>query len=149
MRILITGGAGFVGSHLGNVFIQVLFRTSCNDISNAFKMYRRSVIAGIQSLFAQHFNLTVELPLKSIGRGYRYAVVPKYLDQSEAGRVQIPAASRETCEAGPASRGIKLLDHYLDKNYRRVAASGDVAIWLAKGETPIVTGPIDRCDAAP
>jgi hypothetical protein len=94
----------------------VLFRTSCNNISNAFKMYRRSVIAGIPPLFAQHFNLTVELPLKSIGRGYRYAVVPKYLDQSEAGSVQIPAASRETCEAGPASRGIKLLDHYLDKN---------------------------------
>jgi hypothetical protein len=47
------------------------------------------------------------------------------------------------------SSGIKLLDHYLDTNYRRVAASGDVAIWLAKGETPIVTGPIDRCDAAP
>jgi hypothetical protein len=39
-------------------------------------MYRRTVIAGIQPLLAQHFNLTVELPLKSIVRGYRYAVVP-------------------------------------------------------------------------
>jgi dolichol-phosphate mannosyltransferase len=39
-------------------------------------MYRRPVIAGIQPLLAQHFNLTVELPLKSIVRGYRYAVVP-------------------------------------------------------------------------
>ena len=38
--------------------------------------YRRTVIAGIQPLLAYHFNLTVELPLKSIVRGYSYAVVP-------------------------------------------------------------------------
>jgi len=63
-------------NRLGNRFIQLLFRITCNDISNAFKMYRRTVIAGIQPLLAQHFNLTVELPLKSIVRGYRFAVVP-------------------------------------------------------------------------
>jgi len=63
-------------NRLGNKFIQMLFRVSCNDVSNAFKMYRRSVIAGIQPLLAYHFNLTVELPLKAIVRGYRYAVVP-------------------------------------------------------------------------
>jgi dolichol-phosphate mannosyltransferase len=63
-------------NRLGNRFIQLLFRISCDDISNAFKMYRRTVIAGIQPLLARHFNLTVELPLKSIVRGYRYAVVP-------------------------------------------------------------------------
>lgn len=63
-------------NRLGNRFIQLLFRIACDDVSNAFKMYRRSVIAGIQPLLAQHFNLTVELPLKAIVRGYRYAVVP-------------------------------------------------------------------------
>jgi dolichol-phosphate mannosyltransferase len=63
-------------NRLGNRFIQLLFRISCDDISNAFKMYRRTVIAGIQPLLARHFNLTVELPLKSIVRGYRYTVVP-------------------------------------------------------------------------
>jgi hypothetical protein len=47
------------------------------------------------------------------------------------------------------SSGINLLDHYLDKNYRRVASSGKVAIWLANGETPIATGPIKGCDATP
>jgi dolichol-phosphate mannosyltransferase len=66
----------WVLNRLGNRFIQLLFRVPCDDISNAFKMYRRTVIAGIQPLLAQHFNLTVELPLKSIVRGYRYAVVP-------------------------------------------------------------------------
>jgi dolichol-phosphate mannosyltransferase len=63
-------------NRLGNRFIQLLFRISCDDISNAFKMYRRTVIAGIQPLLAQHFNLTVELPLKSIVRGYRCTVIP-------------------------------------------------------------------------
>jgi dolichol-phosphate mannosyltransferase len=63
-------------NRLGNKFIQLLFRIPCDDISNAFKMYRRTVIAGIQPLLAKHFNLTVELPLKSIVRGYRYAIVP-------------------------------------------------------------------------
>jgi dolichol-phosphate mannosyltransferase len=63
-------------NRLGNKFIQLLFRIPCDDISNAFKMYRRTVIAGIQPLLAQQFNLTVELPLKSIVRGYRYTVVP-------------------------------------------------------------------------
>ncbi len=63
-------------NRLGNKFIQYLFRLECNDISNAFKLYRRRVIAGIQPLLAVHFNLTVELPLKAVGRGFRYATVP-------------------------------------------------------------------------
>lgn len=63
-------------NRVGNRLIQLLFQIACDDISNAFKMYRRTVIAGIQPLLARHFNLTVELPLKSIVRGYRYAIVP-------------------------------------------------------------------------
>jgi dolichol-phosphate mannosyltransferase len=75
-RVVDYPGLKRVLNRLGNRFIQLLFRVPCDDISNAFKMYRRTVIAGIQPLLAQHFNLTVELPLKSIVRGYRYAVVP-------------------------------------------------------------------------
>jgi dolichol-phosphate mannosyltransferase len=63
-------------NRLGNRFISTLFLVRYNDMTNAFKLYRRSVIAGIQPLLAYHFNLTVELPLKAIVRGYRYAVVP-------------------------------------------------------------------------
>jgi dolichol-phosphate mannosyltransferase len=72
-------------NRLGNRFIQVPFRIACDDISNAFKMYRRTVIAGIQPLLAQHFNLTVELVLKSIVRGYHYAVVPNTWINREEG----------------------------------------------------------------
>jgi dolichol-phosphate mannosyltransferase len=56
--------------------IRVLFRHRYNDTTNAFKAYRRDVIEGVQPLLSNHFNLTVELPLKAIVRGYSYAVLP-------------------------------------------------------------------------
>ncbi len=59
-----------------NVFISLLFGLKFNDITNAFKCYRREVIAGIEPLIAPHFNLTVEMPLKAVVRGYSFAVVP-------------------------------------------------------------------------
>jgi dolichol-phosphate mannosyltransferase len=65
-----------VMNRVANFFIRTLFWMSYNDVTNAFKLYRRSVIAGVQPLLAYHFNLTVELPLKAIVRGYRYAVIP-------------------------------------------------------------------------
>jgi dolichol-phosphate mannosyltransferase len=63
-------------NRLANAFIRVLFGLQFNDITNAFKCYRREVIAGIQPLISPHFNLTVEMPLKALIRGYSYAVVP-------------------------------------------------------------------------
>jgi dolichol-phosphate mannosyltransferase len=59
-----------------NTFIRLLFGLSYNDVTNAFKGYRREVIEGIQPILSCHFNLTVELPLKAITRGYSYGVVP-------------------------------------------------------------------------
>ena len=63
-------------NRLANQFIRVLFRHRYNDTTNAFKAYRREVIETIQPLLSQHFNLTVEMPLKAIVRGHSYAVVP-------------------------------------------------------------------------
>ncbi|HLV01100.1 MAG TPA: glycosyltransferase family 2 protein, partial [Acidobacteriota bacterium] len=37
---------------------------------------RREVIEGCQPLLSPHFNLTVELPLKAIVRGYSFEVIP-------------------------------------------------------------------------
>jgi dolichol-phosphate mannosyltransferase len=59
-----------------NLFIQLLFGLRYNDVTNAFKMYRAPVIQGVKPFLSHHFNLTVELPLKAIVRGYSYAVVP-------------------------------------------------------------------------
>ena len=59
-----------------NFGIRLLFRHGYNDTTNAFKAYRRDVIQTVQPLLSNHFNLTVELPLKAIVRGHSYAVVP-------------------------------------------------------------------------
>jgi dolichol-phosphate mannosyltransferase len=59
-----------------NFGIRVLFRHGYNDTTNAFKAYRREVIDNIQPLLSNHFNLTVEMPLKAIIRGHDYGVVP-------------------------------------------------------------------------
>lgn len=63
-------------NRLANWFIRMLFRLRYNDITNAFKCYRREVIDGMQPLLSPHFNLTVEMPLKAIVRGYSFAVLP-------------------------------------------------------------------------
>ena len=63
-------------NRLVNHFIRLLFGLRYNDVTNAFKAYRADVIAGCRPLLSPHFNLTVELPLKAIVRGYTYAVVP-------------------------------------------------------------------------
>jgi len=63
-------------NRFANLFIRLLFGLRYNDMTNAFKMYRREVILGTQPLLSHHFNLTVELPLKAIIRGYSYEVVP-------------------------------------------------------------------------
>jgi len=59
-----------------NFFLRALFRVRLNDITNAFKGYRRDVIDGCQPIIAPHFNLTIELPLKAIVRGYSWKMIP-------------------------------------------------------------------------
>ena len=56
--------------------IRLAFSLKIRDVDCAFKLYRREVIAGVAPLLSRHFNLTVEIPLKAMIRGYRYAIVP-------------------------------------------------------------------------
>lgn len=63
-------------NRLANYFIRVLFRIRLNDTTNAFKAYRRHVIDGCRPLISPHFNLTVELPLKAIVRGFDWIMIP-------------------------------------------------------------------------
>jgi len=63
-------------NRLGNFFIQVLFLLPYNDVTNAFKCYSRKAIEGMSPLISCHFNLTVEMPLKAIIRGYKWCVIP-------------------------------------------------------------------------
>lgn len=63
-------------NRLANGFIKSLFGLPYNDVTNAFKLYRKEAIDGLQPILSHHFNLTVELPLKAIVRGFSYTVIP-------------------------------------------------------------------------
>jgi dolichol-phosphate mannosyltransferase len=63
-------------NRIANLIIRVVMRIKYNDTTNAFKLYKREVIEGVKPILSPHFNLTIELPLKAIIRGYSYAVVP-------------------------------------------------------------------------
>lgn len=63
-------------NRIANKIIQLSMGLGYDDTTNAFKLFRREVIEGLRPFLAPHFNLTIELPLKAIIRGYSYAVVP-------------------------------------------------------------------------
>jgi dolichol-phosphate mannosyltransferase len=63
-------------NRLANFFIRVLFGIPLNDTTNAFKAYRRTALDGCRPFLSPHFNLTVELPLKTIVRDYTWTVIP-------------------------------------------------------------------------
>jgi dolichol-phosphate mannosyltransferase len=63
-------------NRLVNKMISFVFKLKYNDTTNAFKLYSRQTIDGLKPFMSPHFNLTVELPLKAIVRGYSFAVVP-------------------------------------------------------------------------
>lgn len=63
-------------NRLANLFLRIIFRAPLNDFTNAFKAYRRKAIEGCQPFLSPHFNLTIEIPLKTIVRGYSWTVIP-------------------------------------------------------------------------
>jgi dolichol-phosphate mannosyltransferase len=63
-------------NRVANFIVKTVFRLKYNDCTNAFKLYRRHTMEGLKPFLSPHFNLTLELPLKAIVRGYSYAVVP-------------------------------------------------------------------------
>ena len=62
-------------NRVANSIIRLVMWISYNDTTNAFKLYKRHTIEGIKPFLSPHFNLTIELPLKAIIRGYSYSVV--------------------------------------------------------------------------
>ena len=63
-------------NRIANFLVRVGFNIPLNDTTNAFKAYRRTVIEGCRPFLSPHFNLTVEIPLKAIVRGYTWTVMP-------------------------------------------------------------------------
>jgi dolichol-phosphate mannosyltransferase len=76
-------------NRLANFFVKTLFAFKLNDTTNAFKAYRKSVIDGCQPLISPHFNITVELPLKAITRGYSWISIPITWRNRRAGKSKL------------------------------------------------------------
>ena len=72
-------------NRIANFIIKLTVGIKYNDSTNAFKMYRKHTIEGIKPFLAPHFNLTIELPLKAIIRGYSYEVLPNSWRNRKAG----------------------------------------------------------------
>ncbi len=68
-----------------NTGLRLAFRHGYNDTTNAFKAYRREVVEQLQPLLSAHFNLTIEMPLKAVTRGFSYAIVPTSWTNRAAG----------------------------------------------------------------
>jgi len=63
-------------NRLTNFILCFLFFTKYSDTTNAFKLYRRNVILKLKPFVSTHYNITVELPLKILTRGFNFAVLP-------------------------------------------------------------------------
>lgn len=73
-------------NRIANWGICLLFGIKYPDVTNAFKCYSRKTIEGIKPILSHHFNITVELPLKAIVRGYSYTVVPTHWYNRKTGK---------------------------------------------------------------
>jgi dolichol-phosphate mannosyltransferase len=76
-------------NRLANFFVRMLFGFKLNDTTNAFKAYRKTAIDGCRPLISPHFNITVELPLKAITRGYSWVSVPVTWRNRRAGESKL------------------------------------------------------------
>jgi dolichol-phosphate mannosyltransferase len=72
-----------------NLIIRILFGIRYNDVTNAFKLYSKDTIEGVKPFLSQHFNLTVELPLKAIVRSYSYTVVANHWTNRKGGESKL------------------------------------------------------------
>lgn len=63
-------------NRLVNLATKIIFGIPYNDFTNAFKLYKKETIRGLHPIMSPHFNLTLELSLKAIIRGYTFVVLP-------------------------------------------------------------------------
>lgn len=66
----------FYINRAGNKILSKFFKIDYTDLTNSFKMYKKSVLLELFPLISYHFSITIEIPLKAIYRGYNYKIVP-------------------------------------------------------------------------
>ena len=75
----------YIMNRFFNNLVRLIFRIKYDDITNAFKVYTREAIEGSKPFLSNHFNLTLELPLKIIIRGYKYKIIPNSWKNRQTG----------------------------------------------------------------
>lgn len=65
-----------IANRIGNKFIQILFKTKYNDLTNAFKAFRTDALRSVMPFYASHFNLTIEISLALLVRNFRITEIP-------------------------------------------------------------------------
>lgn len=65
-----------IANRIGNKFIQILFKTKYNDLTNAFKAFRTDALRSVMPFYSSHFNLTIEISLALLIRGFRITTIP-------------------------------------------------------------------------
>lgn len=76
-------------NRVANFIVAITAGIKYYDCTNAFKLYKRSTIDGIKPFLSPHFNLTLEVPLKAIIRGYSYQILPNTWRNRKAGESKL------------------------------------------------------------
>ena len=76
-------------NRLANAIVAFTVGIRYYDTTNAFKLYKKETIQGVKPFLSPHFNLTLEIPLKAIVRGYSYTVVPNSWRNRKAGESKL------------------------------------------------------------
>ena len=71
------------GLTIGVSTVLILFLSKYNDFTNSFKIYKKKVINHFFPIVSEDFNIFLELPLKTISRGFKYEIMPiKYYNRT-------------------------------------------------------------------
>lgn len=65
-----------VVNRIVNSVVRIMFWTKFNDLTNAFKAYRREVILACGPYRSCHFNITLEMSLSALVLGYKIEQIP-------------------------------------------------------------------------
>lgn len=103
-------------NRLANHGLARLLGADYADFTNGFKCYRRHVVDRMQPLASGQFNITVEMAVKAVLGGHRYAVVPTNWSQRAAGASSFKLA--KMLAPYGASLAYALSDAYLKKSKR-------------------------------
>jgi len=76
----------FLLNRLFNNFVKLIFLSNYNDFTNAFKMYKKSVLIELLPIISENFNVFLEIPLKIISRKYSYKVISISWENRKVGK---------------------------------------------------------------